>query len=347
MVAKPPGKPTSDVSLLCRNRLWAWMVFNTRPYRTWDGLDTYWLEKIDQNPTEGHSPDNRGRRRVFFRIFHQATDPASTKGLGGSTLLEKVSESGEHPDATALYESKLWRLVGPEPLTPAQVLAMHQELIKSIGLFQASAEEVLVASTVGVVHWAFSNRNLEHVRIAAARIARRGTADAIALLGCCFQRALDHLALREADIYLAAIVRAYRKLYHQWMMQPEVATSLSTLIDVRLIRRWHVPIDPQLVGFRVRRRKRSAPFVADVPSDPSLLENRMRREPPMFQPVVAFDQTLQDFRANYPRLHEQAMQRMVEALETAHGPVDDTDLPRARKALARHFLGDGSSRKTP
>jgi hypothetical protein len=141
-------------------------------------------------------------------------------------------------------------------------------------------------------------------------------------------------------------VRSYRKIYHQWMMQPEVATSLSTLIDVRLIRRCYVPIDPQLVGFRVRRRKRSAPFVTDAASEPSLLENRMSREPPMFQPVVAFDPTLQGFVSDYPRLHAQAMQRYVDAYAQLGGD-DHPDMPRAREGVAKHFLGDGSSRKPP
>jgi len=319
------------------------MIYCARPHKTWDELDDYWLKRIDQYPNCDRVADNRGRRRVFHRIFHQATDPKHTRGLGGRTLVEQVRKSGEHPDATALYDSSFWRLVGPKPLTPAEILVEMDKLIDTLGLFQASPAETSIASVVGIEHLAFSNQNLEHIRIAAAHIARRGTIDAISLLGCCFQRALDNFSLREADVYLAAILRAYRKIFHRWTMQPEVATCLSLLIDVRLIRRLYVPIEPEWADFRVRRRKRNAPSLNIRPDLP--LVSRMQIAPRMFQPVVAYDQTLQDFMADYPRLHGQATQRYIEAFAPACRN-DDPDMSQFHQVIAKLFLGDASGRKS-
>lgn len=318
--SNPSGRPTTDVALLSRNRLWAWMVYNTSSESSWDGLDRFWLPKIDKGtPIDGNVEEKRDRRRVFYRIFHQATDPASTRGLTGKTLVQAVRESGLHPDAMAMYDSPLWRMVGPHPPLLAQIASIQNELIEMFGLFEATDLEISVAKTLGINHWALSEGDLEHLRIAAARIARHGTADAIALLGCLFQRALDHLSLEEASVYLKAIDRAYRKMNYRWLIQPEVATSLHVLIRIRLIRRLHEPIEPGVVGFWVRSRRKKSGGEPDT----ALLWSRMKRSQRKFPPVVAIDHSLQEFVDNFPQLLVQAERPDIDFLTSTGGRPDD------------------------
>jgi len=343
------GRPTTDLSLLSRNRLWAWTVYCESSARSWDALDKIWLEKIDTGyPTQHLAIETRSRRRVLHRIFRQATDPASVRGLNGNCLLDVVDASGNHPIAKALYHSELWKLLGPRELSRTELEEMKERLLMRLRLFQATPQELAVARLAGLQHPAFSRDEVELTRTIDG-LTNDVNADKFALLGCCYRIAMHDVALLEANLYLIGLRNAFHQFHSDWALRTETYVPLQTLMDARLLRMRVAHLDLGAAEVKVRRRSKQKNQAPALPFEPSLIFSGYEAHRP---PIVAIDTATLEFNSQYRSHFDAALKALkvalVDASRNAHDPETDRPWrPDTSEELAECFLGDIKMRNSP
>ncbi|WP_157616941.1 hypothetical protein [Rhodanobacter sp. Soil772] len=251
--ARRRGRPLDDVAIKVRHRLWAWLVYRTANM-SWDALDGYWRPQIDLGTPTDSVGKVASRTRTFNRIYRSGSDPAKVRGINGQTLLKAVSFEPKHIEATDLYQSELWILLGSKEPARAWVHDAHQSLMTRLGVAQATGLECSVAQHVGLDHPFVQKNNSQILEQCAYRIADFASCDAIALLGCAFLIAMNRMALQEAHIYLWATIAAAKVFDNRWRTN----SGLYNLILWRLVHRNHHNLNPKYVGIRPRQRDRES-----------------------------------------------------------------------------------------
>ena len=305
-----------DIGLQIRNKLWAWLVYACAESRSWDALDEHWLAKIDHGyPTEKLVQAREGRRRVFHQIFRQGNNPDRVRGTNGKYLLEVVSAEPSQAEATSLYESFLWTMLGEHRLSSVQLKTVQNALLEKLNFVQLTDIEVAVAKHLGQEHPALQLDDLNIARRSALHLAKLTSADAIALLCCEYKLAIDDLSLKKADIYLGAIATSISKLEERWCVHEGVVRSLRALIEVRLLRNFPEPITPEMLGIKKRRR--------GAASEPKSVTERLKKgnyPNKLFlgscaeAPTVALDSWLAAFFHNYREHHASYVSDLSERL---------------------------------
>lgn len=314
--SKRPGPVPTDIALLTRNRLWAWIVLACTPgVNSWPALDKYWLARLD-----GETPTPRTRRKVFPRYFYVGNDPGKLRGIKPGVermiLTDLVHRDPHQGAAAALYTSPFWQLTGAEAPTLDQVRAVHAQLLQRLGMVRLTPTERAVARSIGFVNVASDNQDLRTIAENAYNIGELPSVDTMALLACSFRLALDALSLKEAEVYLNALRWSLRRFLARWNAHHLVSQALATLIEVRLLRRPAGPVSPELLGFRIRRERRS--------TEPALAAERrlddiailLRGEAPYASPIAPMDDGMgeffEDFEESCRMLRDEIVQRLSE-----------------------------------
>lgn len=338
------GPVPADIALLTRNRLWAWLVLQLTPeISSWDGLDKFWLAKIDTPiPTGKKVRDSRRRRRVLERLFRHGQNPGSVRGLTGKCLLDVVRADATMAEAVALFDSSLWALTAPDELAEIDVERIQAQLIERLGLIRLTPGEANVAEITGFVHEAAQNQ-LDNVWTHAERLADLGSVDAMALLGCCFRLAMARLSLIEANVYLECLRSCITQFTHRWVATDPVVGALKVLIETRLVRRRSVPVDPGWLGFH--RRSRRKPVLSDGSNAvrqyhwsevPIQLTLQSFLDFPVVVPDDAIAGFLDNFAEHHAQAHATAMTQYLQMTpeQRANVSLSDEELDAMRRQFA-------------
>lgn len=290
-----------DIRLQIRNRLWAWLVYACTGSRSWDALDKHWLAKIDSGfPTEKLVQPREGRRRVFHQIFRQGINPERMRGANGKNLLEVVTADPSQAEATSLYDSPLWIMLGENRLSSAELKAVHIALLDKLNFVQLTDIEVDIGKCLSQEHPALQLDDINVTQRAARDMTKLRSADGIALLCCEYKLAIDNLSLKKADVYLGAIAEAIRRFEIRWQTHGGVVGNLRTLIEMRILRNFPEPIAPEMLG--IKKRRRGAASHATLIDRFQRIEDypqKLLLRPSKDAPTVKLDSWLEEFFFNY------------------------------------------------
>lgn len=275
----PSGRPPTTLALCVRHWLWAGMVRSLCAIYSWEGLDAYWLPKIDTGyPGEADSEDLRGRRRIFESIDRYGHDPSHLKGLNGTGLIEVVHADSRMADAKQMFQSRLWNRLSDLPGTPADVSADWKHLVERWGpprllsLFKAMSR-LLHAQRMPV----------HEVRLLVEHAA---SLDSLVLLSCVHERGAHFDDPDRRARYEAAVWFFLQCFLRRWCAYRD--DGLLHLVATRLIDKDSGPWlehERALGGFPVRqKRKRPAramhPAIVvaahQLPHAPSDLRTRLK-----------------------------------------------------------------------
>jgi hypothetical protein len=204
--------------------------------------------------------------------------------------------------------------------------------------------EVSVARRVGFDHAGLDNSNasLQHHADALAELA---SVDAMALLGCNFLLALEHVSLPEAQVYLSSLERAVDRFHHRWVAMSPTIGALKVLLGGRVIRRQPDELWVGWLDFRRLRRRYADPGAADGfhwSKVPMWIRGTMPVRGPMFVPDPAYA----DFRTKFPAYQAQArdaVMTLLSDLEAKSGTLDSVaaaELAAIRLELTKRFVGE-------
>lgn len=285
---------------------------------SWDRLDNEFLPPLDGKEANEHlSDDERGRRRVFHRIFRQGHDPERVTGnVEGLNLVEVVHRKDEMAQAKLVWDSKLWTIVGPIALSEASIESTFRGLLDKLDLYHANISEIsidqLLAGSSGGLEAlacpdrdAFALRKPETVEKHARNIATKPSFDVLAVLCCAFRVAMNRVALEEAASFREAIRICMKALQRKW--PADVVDSLSVLVELRAIRRDYRELDARYGSFELRQRgKRKLPAASPIFSI-----SRSSFESDVMPPVVRKSPAITRFLDNLPEARERLVAQEI------------------------------------
>jgi hypothetical protein len=200
--AVPRGRGEEDVVHRAQSEVWLACVRSmARTPKTLAAMGTAFL---------GDVPD---AKRVFARIAHDASDPGRKRGsLGDRSVVELVAQVRGYRDTQDVYESKLWKLLGRDPL-PIDTLETYMGDITARLLRRQWSPPPTTKAREVLDFLSPPPRPIEAAAFCrwALRLARTPTIDALTLLCLLYERSLREDAIDAARLLHGAILKAARR----------------------------------------------------------------------------------------------------------------------------------------
>lgn len=245
-----------------------------------------------------------GRQRVFHRIYRFGLSPEGIRATGGARLVDAVGN--QVASAHVYYSSPLWLLASSPHQTLGSIDGVLRTLQQRLGYFQATAVEQRVAHYNKIEHPAFQMSTSVHGW--AKRIADEGTADAVAMLSCCFRLALLQHEYRMAADFLDLLDVSIGRLT-EVMDEPYLRSALPELIHHRVVRQDFTT--PLAIHGAVRRFRTAAGWAREGAFREARSDEQWRWPPGShgLPPLMQCDAEIAEFIANYSALYQTARQR--------------------------------------
>jgi hypothetical protein len=239
--------------------------------------------------------------RVFRRIRDNASDPGlKRKALGGDSVVGRVAARSGSRDTQEVYDSALWPVLEPTPLTPDEREVLIASLLRKFALYESGPDDAVIFRHLGMVDFRGMRRTRSEFRRAIAQLARTRSIDRILLLCLFYRRYLECGRWGEARDVRDAVLRAIRRFCDRpgftgdvktlWVFmtrrrifagQPSLEHTWQALFDAReLLAGWEVmcKTEAEHVWFLeqvwlyacARENAEEAPAPHLVPRDPAV-----------------------------------------------------------------------------
>jgi hypothetical protein len=164
--------------------------------------------------------------RVFLRIRDNASDPGLPRAaLDNDSVVGRVGSKPGFRDTQDAYDSVLWVLLAPEPLTPEQRELLIGSLLCKFVLYESGPDDAIIFRSLGMLDFRGLRRTRSDFRRALAQLGRARSLDRIALLCLFYRRYLEAGRWGEAREVRDAVLRAI----HRFCRRPGFAGEVKTL----------------------------------------------------------------------------------------------------------------------
>lgn len=244
------GRGIEDPSLWCRNRFW-WSTVRAHPSTPVRFVDLaeHFLADVDAS-------DRGTAQRALARVDRDGSDPSTRRGdLRGASFVSLIGAKHGYTHTLPVFDSKLWRLVGPEGVGPDELVQLQEALNweLALGARYGAPEESndlwagtrvltgrlycdeipLVLGRLGSLQWRSLSEEqfTEVVGLLAARPSWPGLTQLCVLM----LRMGDSDARLEVSAVRHAIVSCMRSLSAPPQVDPRVAALFQHLIRRRIL----------------------------------------------------------------------------------------------------------------
>lgn len=164
--------------------------------------------------------------RVFKRIRDNASDPGLARmALGGDSVVGRVAARSGYRDTQEVYDSPLWAVLDPIPLTPDQREVLISSLLGKFMLYESGPGDAVIFRHLGMIDFRGMRRTRTEFRRAIGQLARTRSVDRIALLCLFYRRYLECGRWGEARDVRDAVLRAI----HRFCDRPGFTGDVKTL----------------------------------------------------------------------------------------------------------------------